>query len=275
MENQARINGSNDNPASFKSYTINGIAYVHAVIPAGRTEIFDKEFYMRDDIAYVSIPDSVVAIGKWAFDKCGIETVFIPRSVTHIEEGAIGGESLQSIVVDGSNPAYMSEDGILFSKDKTVLLTYPAKKMRESYKIPDGVVRIGMDAFLCSGIVGKVIIPASVKEIGYNAFGKCFCVVDENNPAFSSDEYGNLYDKAKTEIIAAHRIDGLIIPKSVVKIDDMLLEDVDFEELVTIENARNMDFDSLYLNAKVYCRENSYGQTFAEENRLRYELLED
>ncbi|MBQ3497938.1 MAG: leucine-rich repeat protein [Clostridia bacterium] len=74
-----------------------------------------------------------------------------------------------------------------------------------SVTIPNGVVSIGDRAFAACQFMTNVIIPASVESIGYLAFcsGDCLLsiTVDTSNKYYSSDEYGALFNKTKTQLI--------------------------------------------------------------------------
>ncbi len=60
-------------------------------------------------------------------------------------------------------------DGVLFSKDRSALVSYPSGKAG-TYIVPDGVTHIWESAFAsCPGLTG-VTLPASVTVIGYVAF---------------------------------------------------------------------------------------------------------
>ncbi len=93
-----------------------------------------------------------------------------------------------------------------------------------SVTIPDSVTRIEYSAFSdCIGMT-SVFIPKSVISIYDYAFSYCTSlkkiVVDANNPAYSSDQYGVLFNKAKTRLIQAPgAISGAyVIPDSVTRI---------------------------------------------------------
>ena len=58
--------------------------------------------------------------------------------------------SLKEISVDAENPNFSSENGILFNKDKTTLLTYPSGKEGDSYVLPSTVTTVGGCAFMGS-----------------------------------------------------------------------------------------------------------------------------
>ena len=121
-----------------------------------------------------AVPNSVTRIEDYAFSSCMyITSIAIPGSVT-----AIGKEAfsfcivMTSIEVESNNPSYVSEDGVLFDKDKTTLICYPGGK-KGAYVIPDGVTRIENLAFsFCQGLT-SVTIPNSVTIIENEAFNYC------------------------------------------------------------------------------------------------------
>ena len=119
------------------------------------------------------IPDSVTAIDECAFLWCNkLTDITIPESVTSIEEKALNcSGSIKSINADTANPAFSSSDGVLFNKDKTRLIRYPAGKAGE-YTVPKSVTLIGSYAFSdCNGLT--VITFSSDARIADNAFLNC------------------------------------------------------------------------------------------------------
>ncbi|MDR2971569.1 MAG: leucine-rich repeat protein [Bacteroidales bacterium] len=103
------------------------------------------------------------------------ETSYIISSnVTKIEDGAFSCCAyLTSIEVESGNNNYASEDGILFNKDKTTLISYPIGKTETSYMIPNCITTIGYDAFRSSPSLTSMTIPNSVTKIGVRAFSHC------------------------------------------------------------------------------------------------------
>lgn len=51
-------------------------------------------------------------------------------------------DKLESFMVDKNNKKYSSEDGVLYNKNKTVLLAYPSNKKDNTYKMPDSVTTV-------------------------------------------------------------------------------------------------------------------------------------
>ena len=146
----------------------------NVVIPAGVTYIESHAFSRCISLANVVIPDSVTHIGVQAFLGCrGLMDVSIGAGVTRILLDAFAGcAGLTNISIAAGNPAYCSVDGAMFSKDRTLLIQYPAKK-KGAYDIPFGVTRIGDEAFRDCDELTHVVIPDSVRHVGVMAFSGC------------------------------------------------------------------------------------------------------
>jgi hypothetical protein len=164
-------------------------------IPNGVTSIGDSAFKCCFNLTSVTIPNSVTSIGGWAFSACtslisvtipsrvtsigdsafwgctSLTSVTIPDSVTSIGNGAFDGcTSLTAINVVADNLAYISENGVLYNKNRTTLIQYPAGKTSTSFVIPNSVTSIGYMAFVDCTNLTSVTIPNSVTFIGDSAF---------------------------------------------------------------------------------------------------------
>ena len=84
-----------------------------------------------------------------------------------------GCTSLVAINVSTGNKNYVSVNGVLYNKDKTTIICYPAGKKDKNYKILNSVMSISGGAFYSCISLKSITIPNSVTEIGSSAFGCC------------------------------------------------------------------------------------------------------
>ena len=115
----------------------------------------------------------VTTISGGAFLETPLTSVTIPGGITNIGGGAFAYcYRLTAITVDAANPSYTSSGGVLFDKNQTRLIQYPADK-GGNYVIPASVTYIGLAAFASSFDLTSVTIPGSVTNIGDFAFDEC------------------------------------------------------------------------------------------------------
>ncbi len=98
---------------------------------------------------------------------------------------------LTDINVAENNNYYSSSAGLLFNKDKTVFVRYPAGKLLKEFNIPDGVNSIDTYAFKDCKNLTKITIPNSVTFIDDNAFYCCSSLVNITIPD-SVNSIGNM-----------------------------------------------------------------------------------
>ncbi len=144
-------------------------------IGSGVTSIGQRAFDGCSSLTNVTIPSGVTSIGGYAFYACtGLKSVMLGRGVAEIGRFAFSScYSLIEINVASDNKTYCGDDGVLFSKDRTVLLFYPGGRAG-SYAVPSGVKRIEDSAFFGSLGITDLTFPDSVTYIGEEAVSSCF-----------------------------------------------------------------------------------------------------
>ena len=188
--------------AFYNSTTKTGKMSLQTVlIPSNATSINSSAFLNCDGLVSINIPSSVLYIGSGAFYGCKyLPSISIPSSVTALANDAFR-DCSALINVDANNPNYSSSDGVLFSKDQTLLISCPFSKTGD-YTIPVSVVTVGSSAFQDCTNLNVVNIPASVTTINASAFLNCSGIITINNlnPNYSGTD-GVLFNKTQTALI--------------------------------------------------------------------------
>lgn len=194
--------------------------FVSNTIPSNINTIQYRAFENNKDLVSIIIPNSVTHIENEAFIGCkNLKSIDIPSSVISIGDGAFKGcTNLINISVNKRNTKYSSNNGMLFSYDKTKLLSYPSAIIAN---IPEGVSYIGNNAFGDCENLTSIIIPRTVKSIEYNAFWGCnnlkTIIIDKNNLPYSSNN-GMLFDYYKTRLISYPSAFTIDVPDTVTHI---------------------------------------------------------
>ena len=144
-------------------------------LPTSLISIGETAFIGCSSLSAISLPNSLQTIGKYAFANCiGLTEVSIPEQTAKIWGGAFSGcTNLATINVVTSNANFVSVDGVLFSKDNSILYAYPRGRSG-SYTFPTNLQQIADSAFIESAnLSGSLNFPATLKIIGTNAFSNC------------------------------------------------------------------------------------------------------
>lgn len=140
------------------------------VIPEGVTLIDNSAFSDCKSLETVSLPNSLERIYPLAFQNSNISSISIPAGVKSLDYSSFEGcENLSTITVSNGNAKYDSRDNcnaLIETATNTIL------RGSSSTVIPNSVTAIGANAFRYSKIA-KIVIPASVKNIGQWAFQDC------------------------------------------------------------------------------------------------------
>ena len=134
-------------------------------------------------------------------------------------------------------------DHVLFNKNKSVIIAYPASSREVQYDIPDSIVSISDWAFCECKKLNRITIPDSVHEIGEGAF--CNCIL----------------------------LDEVEIPDSVVKIDDCTFRGcTSLEKVIIPSSVKELGwglFDGCEHIVTVYCDEGSAAQEYCRRAGIR------
>lgn len=144
----------------------------------------------------------VTAIADGAFNVCDtVKKIVLPDSINSIGRAFCRASNLEEIEVCPQSDFFTSEDGILYNKQKTVLISYPPAKLGDYFDIPKSVTSLANSAFRFCRYLKNISVPESLEDMGEIYFDNCFSLenilVSDQNSAFSSLD-GVLFNKDKT-----------------------------------------------------------------------------
>ena len=153
------------------------------------------------NIGPIVTPDSNITIDK----------IYIPESVSFIWDNALNIESVSYIDVDENSKYFASLSGVLFTKDKSILIKYPCAMDLNVYNIPDETKWIALGAFRMyySNLdlkVEQIVLGENIKGAGIANYGY--------NYSENYQEYGNFEEDEWEKIESYLSGDAIIIGKN-------------------------------------------------------------
>ena len=161
-------------------------------IPEGVTRIGDRAMFTSFALSRLTIPASVTSIGVDAFPTA--------TQYDYAASLKFNKPILRDITVDSANPQYSSVDGMLYSKDQTQLLVFPAGRPGDNQTIPEGTTSIAYHAFFRCRDLKRITIPEGVTSIENNAFTGCWRLISARVPvslqSIGEDAFSSCFDLA-------------------------------------------------------------------------------
>ena len=194
-----------DTIEEMRQYTFQGCTSLYYVqFSQNLKTIGNCSFYGCTSLVDVILPDSIETLGTLMFQNCyslktanlGLNTTFVGAyafdGCTSLTEVTIGSKlgsngfndifnsanmnwpiSLQSVVVNPSNPYLKSNDGSVYNVWYSKLLFYPYGKTAESYYAPRDVQIIETYAIANNPFLKKIDLPAKCYKINDNGIFGC------------------------------------------------------------------------------------------------------
>lgn len=138
------------------------------------TKIVDRElgFSKFNKIAKITIGKNITYIGT-------SRATSIDENKKYGEDIFLGATKLMAIDVHSENKVYSSVDGVLYNKDKSILIKYPNGRTKKenqaihTYIMNDDVVKIYTNAFRNNKSLESITLSSNLIEIGDGAFYGC------------------------------------------------------------------------------------------------------
>ncbi len=241
-------------------YRVKGTLSDTAVVVKSGTISIAEAVFRETEITSVSLPDTLIYIGKDAFYRCtSLTSVNIPSSVSEIGAAAFSGCSVLTSV---SLNAEIIGASAFSSCDKltTVNLGHRLKEIGDNafkytpvaeISLPSGVESIGAEAFSNSNVTGALSIPGTVAAIGKGAFN--------NNPLMTSLTIGEGLKCIGSEAFnKCSALESVVLPSSIESMGEKVFKD-------TAWLAAQTDVAPIYIGSVLY----SYKSTTDKGTELR------
>jgi len=188
------------------------------MIPDTVTKISNKAFKNSDLSGIVNLPSRLKTIGKLAFDGCKNITAF-----------------------NSKGKDIISENGVLYTSDKTELIQFPAKSSIIDFEVPETVKTIREGAF--SGTkLNSITLNAGLETISDYAF---------SNTKLETIELPDTLKEIGDYAFSNSVIKSVKFPASIEKIGDFSFKNC--ENLIKITFTSNNPPDSIGSNAFLNC----------------------
>ena len=132
-------------------------------LPKNLKRIGGNSFYGTKSLQEIEIPEGVEEIGNTAFSHSGIVSIKLPHSIHTVKRSFYQCPQLKSVTTYGKKENVINQEGLLHGE------TFRHCPNLETLEIPEGIVKIATSV-LGDCKVEKLIIPATVEHIEFNAF---------------------------------------------------------------------------------------------------------
>lgn len=256
----------------------------------------------------ITVKDGTFAIMERAFENCSnLTNIIIPDSVCAISEYALDGTSWLDNQPNGlvyAGKVVYTFKGLM-SLDQHIELNEDTSgiaggafndcDLMTSISIPDGVAYVGPYAFNYTKLLRSIKLPAGLKYIDQQAFkGSYFkacclpsgieyiglCAFEDNHgmPTITfADGYSyNIITERMFD--TAWNLESIVLPDCTVKIEDQAFFQCFSLKSITIPRSVTLFGTGLFYEwtgLTIYCYENSPAQKYAQEQSIKYVLLDD
>lgn len=142
------------------------------VVPDGTEEIESSAFWDNQYIEEVKLPNSVINFGGDTFYNCkNLKKVNIPSNVKVMGNNPFAG--CPKIKIENQSPFFLYENGILYNKEKDLVIYCSIIGEDKSLELPKSVKIIGKHAFYLCDRFERIVLPSSLEKMENNPFSGC------------------------------------------------------------------------------------------------------
>lgn len=156
------------------------ISYKDTIYPVSEINIAK---HSDSNVRILRLPSSIKKISSLM--SYSLEQLYLSDSVNSVSE--IDCPRLCAIHTPQTNPFFTSIDGILYNKDKTSLVKFPANKKLTAFTLPKSVNTIKQEAFACVYGLKRINLNAC-EYIEDNAFRSCVNLSKIKMPTYTDED---------------------------------------------------------------------------------------
>ena len=239
-------------------------------ISEGITSIGRFAFY-GCDMGQVNLPEGLLSIGHYAFANCrSLQTITLPASLTSLNSEAFSqSDSLREINVAAGSREFSSVNGVLYNKSGTELIKCPIVT-GSVFEVPDGVTRIGPNAFEDCQNLKEIRFSDQLSEIALYAFWDCIGLTSVEFPeSLSVIGYAAFVDCTS--------LASVVLPPNLTSIKEYAFANCRLTSVVLPSNLTSIGghaFDDCADTFTVYGLPGTYAETYAAANGYSFSVIE-
>ena len=267
------ISGGKATLVEYKRKSDTGTFTVPSTIGGYPVTNIEDVCFSQCSLTSVTVPNSVTRVGDIAFEKCAkLTTVNLGSGLKEFGTNVFSETPrLASINVSAANPYFKSVNGVLYSKDGTIIYSYPVAKTDTSFTVPNSVKSIEHYAFDGALNLKTLTVGTGMVAISDLAFIGAFNVETVNILGavtyIGNNAFGNI-----------NKLQSINIPDTVTYIGKEAFQDDNALKSVLIPKSVNYigvdAFEATDPSFLVYCYSGSYAVTYCETYNIEYQLID-
>ncbi|MBQ1903024.1 MAG: cell wall-binding repeat-containing protein, partial [Ruminococcus sp.] len=216
------------------------------------------------------MPNNLTTVAYKAFGNCtNLKSADMPKTLNYLDAFAFDGcTNLTAINIDSENKTYQSQDGVVYTNNKTA--TYACPNGKTSVSLPGGVKTIGRFSFSGCKKLKALVIPSGVESVGPYAFDRCSSVKSVALPnTVKTLDFGSFYD--------CRSLEQITVPKEVKSI---VYDALGYEENGGVVHISEYDEYGFFMmmpklkkNFKIIGYKGSEAEKYAKDNKIKFEEL--
>lgn len=216
-------------------------------ITNGISSIESSAFWDCNNLKEVVLPKTLIKLGGDAFYYCKyLKKLTISKNVSVIGDNPFAG--CEDLIIENDSPHFILENGVLYNKDKTILIHYTPSNINKEFVIPDGIAVLGKHCFYNCKNLEKITISSSVALFKNNPFSGCSNLKEiENNSKYYHFYNGLILNRFRTIVISCLNnieMDVLVFPESVTTIArNSFYNCKGIKKIILSENINNISYN--------------------------------